>query len=64
MNVKPALQGFSKGISSLTLFPTPPRRAASADNAWSSVSKAFQSVGNNMRKVLGEQQAPGFKEGR
>jgi hypothetical protein len=57
MNMKPIVRGFSKGMSSLTLFPNIPQRNASPANVWVSVGGAFQSAGNNIRKAMHEQPA-------
>jgi hypothetical protein len=62
--MKPIVKGFVKGMSSITLFPAIPQRSSSPGNAWNSVGKAFQAVGDNMRKAMYEQPAPTPKESR
>jgi hypothetical protein len=51
------IRGFSKGISSMTFFPSISRRGIPAGGA-------FQAVGNNIRKAMNEQPAPLGKETR
>lgn len=47
--------GFSKGMSFLTFFPHIPQRPASPAGAWESVGRAFQAVGDNIRRAMYEQ---------
>jgi hypothetical protein len=53
--MKVFINGFTKGISSLTLFPNIPRRSLSPGNAWTSIGRGFQAVGDNIRKAMYEQ---------
>jgi hypothetical protein len=58
MKMKPAMQGFSKGMKCLTFFPNIPQRNASPASAWVSVGRAFQYVGDNIKKAMYEQPKP------
>jgi hypothetical protein len=49
------INGFSKGMRFLTLFPNIPRRPLSSGDAWVSIGRGFQAVGDNLRRVMYEQ---------
>jgi hypothetical protein len=49
------INGLTKGMGSFTLFPTYTRRFSAPGGAWTSVGRAFQAVGDNMRKAMYEQ---------
>jgi hypothetical protein len=62
MNTNPVLRGFSKGVSYLTFFPDVHSYTISPSGAWLSVSGAFRSVGNNIRKAMYDHPTPSYKK--
>jgi hypothetical protein len=58
----PIITGIKKGIGAITLFPDIRRRNTATYNAWDSVGRVFQAVGDSLRKAMYEQPPPNGKE--